>query len=121
MHRQARVQDVTPAVLLQGLDVSNELTAAFEAISNVLAARGRVRQKRSRPLRARLTLTCPKVGLTDAAAQHCSACMLHRQAATLVQATALSGHALPQRASSIGAWQSSLPCRAGATLCSGAD
>ena len=43
--------------------MSAELAESLEAISNVLAARGRVRQKRSRPLRARLTVTCPKVCL----------------------------------------------------------
>ena len=46
---------------MQGHDAGEELVAAFEAISNVLAAQGRLRQKRSRPLRARLTITCPKV------------------------------------------------------------
>ena len=46
---------------MQGQDVSAELTKSLEAIGSVLAARGRVRQKRSRPLRARLTLACPKV------------------------------------------------------------
>ena len=48
---------------MQGADIGTELAQSMAAVDTVLLARGMVRQKRSRPLRAQLQLHCPKVAV----------------------------------------------------------
>lgn len=44
-------------------DSSEILCKKLEAVYHVMGARGKVRQKRSRPMRARLTVRCPKTAI----------------------------------------------------------
>lgn len=40
-----------------------EVAEKLDAVYHVLGARGKIRQKRSRPLRAQLSVSCPKVSV----------------------------------------------------------
>ena len=44
-------------------DAREELADKLEALYRVMGARGKVRQKRSRPLRAQLVVSCPKAAI----------------------------------------------------------
>ena len=45
------------------VDAREELAEKLEALYRVMGARGKVRQKRSRPLRAQLVFSCPKTAV----------------------------------------------------------